>query len=203
MVFDVRKPLLIHSNMLDFAHFKQLQQEVLNRHDIKEQAKPAAVVAIILEDETEPQRLIIIERNQYDGHHSGQMAFPGGKMDPTDTDLRETAAREVWEEIGVAIDSDSLNYVTEHWINVSNYWITAFSVRINKKLSYDLNKREINRIFEIPVSFFQDPANLLPHEVSYNGQKILSPSFSYEGNLIWGATALIMYQLFHQEDNSK
>ena len=203
MVFDVRKPLLIHSNMLDFSHFKHLQQEVLNRPEIKEKAKPAAVVAIILEDLEEEPKLIIIERNQYDGHHSGQMAFPGGKMDPTDADLRETAAREVWEEIGVEIDSASLNYVTEHWINVSNYWITAFSVRINKKLSYDLNKREINRIFEIPVSFFQDPVNLLPHEVSYNGQKILSPSFSYEGNLIWGATALIMYQLFHTEDNSK
>ena len=189
--------------MMDYKHFKQLQQEVLNRPEIKEKAKPAAIVVIIVEDELEPQRLVLIERNQYDGHHSGQMAFPGGKMDPTDMNLRETAAREVWEEIGVEIDSASLNYVTEHWINVSNYWITAFSVRINKKLSYDLNKREINRIFEIPVSFFQDPANLQPYEVSYDGNKILSPSFTYEGNLIWGATALIMYQLFHQEDNSK
>ena len=55
--------------MMDFAHFKLLQQEVLNRPEIKERAKPAAVVAIILEDETEPQRLIIIERNQNEGHH--------------------------------------------------------------------------------------------------------------------------------------
>jgi len=189
--------------MIDFKHFKQLHQEVLNRPEIKEKAKPAAVVAIIVEDPSEEPKLILIERNQYDGHHSGQMALPGGKMDPTDRDLQATAVREVWEEIGVNVDHSVLNYVTEHWINVSNIWITAFSVRINKKLSYDLNKREINRIFEIPVSFFEDPANLLPHEVSYNGQKILSPSFSYEGNLIWGATALIMYQLFHQEDNSK
>ncbi len=71
MVFVVRKPLLIHSNMQDFAHFKHLQQEVLNRPEIKEQAKPAAVVAIILEDLAEEPKLIIIERNQYDGHHSG------------------------------------------------------------------------------------------------------------------------------------
>lgn len=187
--------------MKEFEPFKQIYKQILQKPEIKENAKQAAVAVLWVEiDEQEPH-LILIERNQYDGHHSGQMGLPGGKMDPTDQDLRETAAREVLEEIGVEIDSTSLEYITEHWIHVSNYWMTAFSIRINKKLSYDLNKREINRIFEIPVSFFQDLANLQPFEVSYDGNTILSPSFVYEGNLIWGATALIMYQLFHAEDN--
>lgn len=186
--------------MKEFEDFRHIYQQILQKPEIKAQAKQAAVAVLFIEiPGTEPQ-LVFIERNQYDGHHSGQMALPGGKMDPSDLDLRETAAREVVEEIGVEIDSASLDYITEHWIYVSNYWMTAFSIRLNKKLTYDLNKREINRIFEIPVSFFQDPANLQPYEVSYDGNTILSPSFMYEGNLIWGATALIMYQLFHTED---
>ena len=186
--------------MKEFEPFKKIYQTILQKPEIKAQAKLAAVAVIFIELPTEEPHLLLIERNQYEGHHSGQMALPGGKMDPTDADIRAAAAREVLEEIGVEIDQANLDYVTEHWINVSNYWITAFSIRINKKLTYDLNKREINRIFEIPVSFFQDPANLQPYEVSYDGNKILSPSFVYEGNLIWGATALIMYQLFHGEE---
>lgn len=186
--------------MKAFGPFKSIHQQILQKPEIKANAKQAAVAVVFIELPEKEPHLVLIERNQYDGHHSGQMALPGGKMDPIDQDLRETAAREVWEEIGVEIDATSLQYITEHWINVSNYWMTAFSVRLNKKLSYDLNKREINRIFEIPVSFFQDPANLQPYEVSYGGNRILSPSFVYEGNLIWGATALIMYQLFHTEE---
>ena len=187
--------------MTEFLHFKQLYQNILQKPEIKEQAKQAAVVVLIVEEPLLEPYLIIIERNEYDGHHSGQMALPGGKMDLSDQDLRETAAREVLEEIGVEINHQELIYLTEHWIHVSNYWITAFSIHLNKKLTYDLNKREINRIFEIPVSFFQDPANIIPFEVSYDGNKILSPSFNFEGNMIWGATALIMYQLFHGEEN--
>ena len=186
--------------MREFELFKQIYNQIHRRPEIKANAKQAAVVVVIIESDNQEPHLILIERNEYDGHHSGQMALPGGKMDPSDQDLRETATREVLEEIGVEIDASSLNYITEHWIHVSNFWMTAFSVRLNKKLSYDLNKREINRIFEIPVSFFQDPANLQPYEVSYDGNKILSPSFVFEGNLIWGATALIMYQLFHTEE---
>ena len=187
--------------MTEYQHFKQLYQNILQKPEIKEQAKQAAVVVLIVEEPLLEPYLILIERNEYDGHHSGQMALPGGKMDLSDQDLRETGAREVLEEIGIEINHQELNYLTEHWIHVSNYWITAFSIRLNKKLTYDLNKREINRIFEIPVSFFQDPANIIPFEVSYDGNKILSPSFKFEENLIWGATALIMYQLFHGEEN--
>ena len=141
--------------MKEFEPFKQIYKQILQKPEIKENAKQAAVAVLWIEIDDQEPHLILIERNQYDGHHSGQMALPGGKMDPTDQDLRETAAREVLEEIGVEIDVSSLHYITEHWIHVSNYWMTAFSIRINKKLSYDLNKREINRIFEIPVSFFK------------------------------------------------
>mgnify|MGYP000275788486 CR=1 FL=1 len=186
--------------MSKYEAFKTIYNQILLNPEIKAQAKQAAVAVVFIELPEQEPHLILIERNQYDGHHSGQIALPGGKMDPTDQDLRETAAREVLEEIGVDIDSAALEYITEHWIHVSNYWMTAFSIRLHKKLNYDLNKREINRIFEIPVSFFQDPANLQAYEVSYDGQMILSPSFVYEGKLIWGATALIMYQLFHAED---
>ena len=180
--------------MKEFEQFRSIYRQILLKPEIKAQAIPAAVVVLFLELPEQESQVLLIERNQYDGHHSGQMALPGGKMDPNDLDLREAAAREVLEEIGVEINPTSLDYITEHWIHVSNYWMTAFSIRINKKLTYDLNKREINRIFEIPVSFFKDPDQLNFHEIHYNGEPVVSPRYTYEGEDIWGATALIIYQ---------
>ena len=186
--------------MKEFEPFKQIYRQILQKPEIKENAKQAAVAVLWIEIEEQEPHLILIERNQYDGHHSGQMALPGGKMDPTDQDLRETAAREVLEEIGVEIDSTSLEYITEHWIHVSNYWMTAFSIRINKKLSYDLNKREINRIFEIPVAFFKHPDAMDFHELQYMNEAVIAPRFYYESEEIWGATAIMLYQLIQLLD---
>ena len=76
--------------MTEYQHFKQLYQNILQKPEIKEQAKQAAVVVLIVEEPLLEPYLILIERNEYDGHHSGQMALPGGKMDPSDQDLRET-----------------------------------------------------------------------------------------------------------------
>ena len=186
--------------MKEFEPFRQIYQQILQKQEIKANAKQAAVAVLFIETDDQEPQLVLIERNQYDGHHSGQMALPGGKMDPTDLDLRETAAREVLEEIGVDIDAASLEYVTEHWIHVSNYWITAFSIRLNKKLSYDLNKREINRIFEIPVSTFRDTKFLKAHQLNILGKEYWSPYFEIENEIIWGATALIIYQNIFLKD---
>ena len=90
--------------MKEFEPFKQIYKQILQKPEIKENAKQAAVAVLWVEIDGQEPHLILIERNQYDGHHSGQMALPGGKMDPTDQNLRETAAREVLEEIGVEID---------------------------------------------------------------------------------------------------
>ena len=186
--------------MKEFEPFKQIYEQILQKQEIKANAKQAAVAVLFIKEDDQEPHLVLIERNQYDGHHSGQMALPGGKMDPTDQDLRETAAREVREEIGIEIDVTSLDYITEHWIHVSNYWITAFSVRLNKKLSYDLNKREINRIFEIPVAFLKQPDSLDFHELIFMQEKITAPRFYYESEEIWGATAIMLYQLIQLLD---
>ena len=186
--------------MKEFEPFKQIYQQILQKPEIKANAKQAAVAVLFIEEVNQEPHLVLIERNQYDGHHSGQMALPGGKMDPTDQDLRETAAREVLEEIGIEIDFASLDYITEHWIHVSNYWITAFSIRLNKKLRYDLNKREINRIFEIPVAFLKQADSLDYHELEFMEEKIIAPRFYYESEEIWGATAVMLYQLIQLLD---
>lgn len=169
-------------------------EQIPNQPSIRENAKLASVVLLQIKDKELGDRIVFIKRSQYDGHHSEQMAFPGGKMDPSDQNLLYTAQRELKEELGIEIDTNELKTLNPHWIPISNYWIQPYYIEIDKKLDYTINKREINRIFEIPVSFFKDPAQLNFHEIQYNGEAVESPIYAFEGHDIWGATALIIYQ---------
>jgi 8-oxo-dGTP pyrophosphatase MutT (NUDIX family) len=163
---------------------------------IKNNAIKAAVLAIIYKSDTEENVIYLIERNTYNGHHSGQIALPGGKMDQGDENLIDTALREVYEEIGVQLESDQLFPLSPQWIHVSNHWVQPFYTIVYEKPIFTLNKREINCIFEIPISLFKDSSILTFHELKILENKVISPLFLNDGKEIWGATAIILYQLF-------
>jgi 8-oxo-dGTP pyrophosphatase MutT (NUDIX family) len=184
-----------------FSDILSLLEKIPNEEEIKQNARLASVVIILLQEKDQESRIVLIKRTQYDGHHSEQMAFPGGKKDTSDPDLSATARREVSEEIGIQLEESKLISLNPHWIPISNYWIQPYYIEIDKKLEYTLNKREINSIFEIPVSFFKDPAHLNFHELQYNGLRVESPRYLYEGHEIWGATALIIYQFIKLIDS--
>ena len=163
---------------------------------IKNSAIKAAVLAIIYKSDIEESVIYLIERNTYNGHHSGQIALPGGKMDKGDENLKDTALREVREEIGVQLESDQLFPLSPQWIHVSNHWVQPFYTIVYEKPIFTLNKREINCIFEIPISLFKDSSFLTFHELKILENKVISPLFLNDGKEIWGATAIILYQLF-------
>jgi len=180
----------------EFEQLWIVNDEVSKDLTIKNNAIKAAVVVIIYKNTIGQSVLYLIERNTYDGHHSGQMALPGGKMDHVDGNLSETALREVYEEIGVIFESDQLFPLTPQWIHVSNHWVQPFYTIVYEKPIFTLNKREINCIFEIPISLFIDSNFLTFHELKILENKVISPKFLNDGKEIWGATAIILYQLF-------
>lgn len=165
---------------------------------IKNNAIKAAVVVIIYK-KYKSSVVYLIERNIYAGHHSGQMAFPGGKMDISDLTLSDTALREVFEEVGILFKADELFPLLPQWIHVSNHWVQPFYIIVNEKPHFTLNKREINSIFEIPISLFREPETLKFHALNILGHEVISPKYLFEGKVIWGATAIIIYQLFQRK----
>jgi len=183
-----------------FKRLIELQSELELNPNVRLNAKQAAVLVIVVKTDLEPTKLVLIKRNEYDGHHSGQMALPGGKKDALDKNLKHTAIREVEEEIGIQIKEDELLELKPHWVHVSNYWIQPYYVVVNKNLDYRINKREINRIFEIPVAFFKQPESLDYHELQFMQEKIIAPRYYYESEEIWGATAVMLYQLIQLLD---
>jgi 8-oxo-dGTP pyrophosphatase MutT (NUDIX family) len=90
-------------------------------------ARPAAVLVLIAPDEAGDARVVLIRRTSYDGHHSGEVSFPGGAAEDGDADLVATALREASEEVGLDPEAIGLRVVGKlepFWIPVSNFRVT-------------------------------------------------------------------------------
>ena len=88
-------------------------------------ARAAAVLILIGPDEAGDARVVLIERTTYDGHHSGEMSFPGGAAEAGDADLVATALREAGEEIGLQPESIGLRVIGQ----LEPFWIPVRSSR--------------------------------------------------------------------------
>ncbi len=149
--------------------------------------KIAAVALIIYPDEENETRLILIERNEYEGVHSGQVSFPGGKQEINDLSLAQTALRESKEEIGMSIDSLTLlRKLSKIYIPPSNFLVSPFLFFSDHNLNFELN----NEVKNILTPSLSDVLNF--QIKNYENQSVVNPYFIYNNFKIWGATAMIL-----------
>jgi 8-oxo-dGTP pyrophosphatase MutT (NUDIX family) len=129
--------------------------------------------------------ILFTERSDDVVFHKGQVCFPGGTQEPSDSSLLETALRESKEEIGLeAKDIEVLGELDDMLTFVTGYVISPFVASIQPPHSLKTNGREVKGTFAVPLSFLMDEANFKPDSYSYE----------YEGHTIWGATARILRQ---------
>ena len=127
--------------------------------------------------------VLLTERSEEVDFHKGQVCFPGGTREPSDSSLLQTALRETEEEIGVkAKDVEILGEFDDNLTLTSNYVISPFVAFIPYPYPLKADGREIREIFSVPLSFLMDEANFK------------QDSYEYEGHIIWGATARILRQ---------
>ena len=141
--------------------------------------------------------LVLIKRNTYPGVHSSQISFPGGKAEPEDTDLAQTAIRETYEEIGVLPEEiDVVMPFSEIYIPPSNFLVFPYLGVSESELSFKPNKDEVDAIIELPLEVFLDDSIIIsaPMQTSY-AQSMMVPAFKFEDHIVWGATAMIMSEL--------
>jgi 8-oxo-dGTP pyrophosphatase MutT (NUDIX family) len=152
-------------------------------------------VMLLLYEKNEDLNIVFTQRKQYDGVHSGQMSLPGGKKDEGDFDLVQTALRETKEEIGVEENViEVLGTLTELYIPPSNflvYPVVGFSDEI---ISFNPDKKEVEKVVEIPVEFFLNRKSInLETEIKlFNRTSVKVPAYIYDDHIIWGATAIIL-----------
>ena len=165
----------------------------LNKIKFIDNYKSASVALIIYPDENEIARLVLIQRNKYEGVHSGQISFPGGKYEKSDKSFMETALRETREEIGVYTNSFiTIQELSNIYIPPSNFMVYPFLFLSNSNLDFSINKKEVKDLITPTVD------QILSFEI-LNGEfginKTINPYYDFQSKRIWGATAMILKEL--------
>lgn len=151
-----------------------------------------ASVGIILTAKNDELFVIFIERTNDGKAHSGQIAFPGGKIDHCDASALETAYREIFEEIG--IDKEHLHFIREIsslYIPVSRFLVYPFVFFCHQLPNLLVNPDEIQRIYIYPVKDFYQKEICTFTTSSFNHKPYTVPCFRMGNTIIWGATAMI------------
>jgi len=142
--------------------------------------------------------LLLIRRNTYDGVHSGQIAFPGGKRDIEDPDLIATACREAYEELGICKERFTvIGELSKLYVPPSNFTIHPVFALSKVSIDYKPNPREVAEYLTIPLKEF-DPANSQICRVQAGSYEwVDAPGFVIGEHSVWGATAMIISELWH------
>jgi 8-oxo-dGTP pyrophosphatase MutT (NUDIX family) len=162
------------------------------------QAKRPAAVAIHLFPQNGHWHLILIERSTYNGQHSGQMAFPGGKPDPTDPHLEFTARRESFEEIGIPLHhGQHIKTLSNVWIPVSGFEVNPFIFLHEEAPLLQPDPREVQQVFSIAISELLKEESCIQQDIHIPGGVVLKdhPCFVLQEKIVWGATALILNEV--------
>jgi len=138
----------------------------------------------------------LILRPAYDGVHSGQVAFPGGRYEKTDENLIRTALREAQEEIGLRLnDVKILGILTELFIPPSNFYVLPVVAAMPYRPDFFPDPREVEDIFEIKLKEISDVSIIGSSDIQVRGVSINAPHYEVNGYKIWGATAMMISEL--------
>lgn len=164
-----------------------------NAKEVRESA-----VAVVLFRNENTIECVLTQRPDYDGNHGGQVSFPGGKKDPEDLDLEETARRECFEEIGISMDEGILlGQLTEVYIPVSGFLVKPFVYFHHVLPTLIKNEREVAEILTFPLFDLKDEELISTMEVHLPNGLIYKdiPYFNLSDKKVWGATALILNEI--------
>lgn len=155
--------------------------------------RPAAVLIPVI-DRCEPQVLLTLRTEL--PSHPGQIAFPGGKIDPTDPTPAAAALREAQEEVGLARELiEPVGYL-DLYLTFSGYRILPVVARVSADYRLTLNEHEVADAFEVPLAFLMDAQNHALHSRDWKGVQRRYYAMPFGERYIWGVTAGILRNLY-------
>ncbi len=158
-------------------------------------ARPAAVLVLVFPDEDGIARLVLTERVDRGGHHSGEVSFPGGRAEVEDADLVATALREASEEVALDVDQAGvrvLGLLPVQWIPVSNYAVTPVVAVADRRPRLTPQPTEVAAILEPPLSAFLPAGELRMVEREVRGWPLRYAAYPIDGLHVWGMTAFVL-----------
>ncbi|MEZ5082146.1 MAG: CoA pyrophosphatase [Bacteroidales bacterium] len=187
------KPLpgsLSHDKMSSRVRLKELESD----YDLSKAIRSSVLILFYLKKNILHTSFIL--RQSYDGVHSGQVSFPGGRWEDSDGSLVNTALREAREEVN--IDPTSVHVIgtlSELYIPPSNFVVLPVVGFTNKQPEFKPDELEVAEIIESDISFLFNPERIKNTIINVRGYQIEAPYFDVNGKIIWGATAMILSEL--------
>jgi 8-oxo-dGTP pyrophosphatase MutT (NUDIX family) len=142
--------------------------------------------------------MLLTKRAETLRSHTGQVAFPGGAIDPDDPTPEFTALRETREEIGLPNNFIDVVGRMPDYISGSGYRIAPVLGVVRPGFSLHLNPDEVDAAFEVPLSFLMDPANHHRDSRMWNDLEWVFYEMPYDGRRVWGVTAGIIRTLYER-----
>ena len=172
------------------------QEELNNLNFEQKNPKHAGVLSLVYPKNNEAHMAFIL-RKTYEGVHSNQIGFPGGRYEDADQNLQQTALRETQEEIGVSPkDIQIITALTELYIPPSNFLVFPFLSIIETEPLFVLQDTEVEKLLELPLSICLDKTQLKTEIISASyANDIEVPAFNFDGHVVWGATAMILREI--------
>lgn len=177
------------------SHRKMLP---VNRELVSDSAEQTRLkhssVLLLLYPENNELQVCLIKRPAHMKHHAGQIAFPGGRIEKGETAL-ETALRETWEEIGITSEQiEILGTLSELYVQVSRFQIHPFVGWLKNKPKFLICKNEVEKTILFPLKNMHNAFEEV--ELNTVTGNIKVPCIQFEGEIIWGATAMILSEFY-------
>lgn len=189
----------LKQNLPGIGAHQQLMPERKSIQELQlEKIEPKlSAVLVLLYPKNEQWHIVYIQRSTYPGVHSGQISFPGGKMEQTDKSLADTALREAEEEIGVPADQvQLLGKLSDLYVPPSNFLIKPYVGMLEQGQSFKAEPKEVSKIIELELDYLFEAEKLVKRKWPISAQLHREvKGYAYQDQLIWGATGMITHEL--------
>jgi 8-oxo-dGTP pyrophosphatase MutT (NUDIX family) len=175
-----------------FQQSREWTPEILRERSFsqREPALAAVLIGIVMREQP---TVLLTQRTAHLSTHSGQVAFPGGKVDATDRDVVDTALRESHEEVGLERDQVQVLGTISDYVTGTAFVVTPVVGLVSASHTLKPNPHEVASAFEVPLAFLMNPAFHRRHALEAEGRRREWFSMPYldgdEQRFIWGATA--------------
>ncbi|WP_268847428.1 NUDIX hydrolase [Flavobacterium aestivum] len=171
--------------------------EIMKNLNFEEIKPKNAAVMMLLYPKDGITHLVLIIRNSYEGVHSSQIAFPGGKYENEDANFEETALRETYEEIGILpSEIEIVKAFTKLYIPPSNFMVYPFLGICKEEITFYPDPIEVSGIIELPLSTFLSDTITVNSKIKTSYANAVDvPAFKIDEHIVWGATAMMLSEL--------